>query len=172
VILLIPSLVLAEEESVPSEVRSVGYVNLQRYVGLWHEIARIPNRFQKDCTGPTTAEYRLRGDGRIDVINRCVQENGDEQSAEGIARVIDNSGNARLQVSFVSFLGWRPFWGDYWILGLDPEYQWAAVGTPNRKYGWILCRTPTIPTQLLDDIFAIFERNGYDRTLFVQSPSE
>ena len=112
---------------------TVDAVDLDRYVGLWHEIARIPNRFQKQCARGTTAEYTLRGDGRIRVVNRCVKGDGGTDEAEGVAKVVAGANNSKLKVSFVSFLGWRPFWGDYWVIGLDEDYQWAVIGTPDRK---------------------------------------
>lgn len=152
-------------------VTPVDHVDLERYAGLWHEIARIPNRFQKQCASGTTAEYTLRDDGRITVVNRCTKADGSQDEAKGVAKVADAGSGARLRVSFVSFLGWRPFWGDYWILGLDPEYRWAIVGTPDRTYGWVLARTPALDGETLDHIFAILERNGYTRTSFeMRSP--
>jgi apolipoprotein D and lipocalin family protein len=151
-------------------VTTVTTVNLERYAGLWYEIAKIPNRFQKQCVRGTTAKYVLREDGRITVINRCVTKNGDIDEAEGIAKIEDTTSNAKLKVSFVSFIGWRPFWGDYWVIGLDEEYQWAVVGTPDRKYGWVLARTPTLDEVTLEEIFTIIERNGYARDTFQMSP--
>jgi apolipoprotein D and lipocalin family protein len=150
-------------------VSTVPSVDLVRYAGLWHEVARIPNRFQKQCVRGTTAEYALREDGRITVVNRCVERDGGTSQARGIARVVDASSRARLEVSFVSFLGWRPFWGDYWVLGLDEGYQWAVVGTPDRKYGWILARGRALDAQTLETVFAVLERNGYARSAFQMS---
>ncbi len=158
----------AEDDDAP-EVTTVAHVDLSRYVGLWYEVAKIPNRFQKQCARGTTAEYTLREDGRITVANRCYEENGDLDEAEGLARIVDPATNAKLEVSFVSFLGWRPFWGDYWVIGLDEEYRWAIVGTPDRKYGWVLARTPTLDDDTLEEVFAIIERNGYDRNAFETS---
>jgi apolipoprotein D and lipocalin family protein len=148
---------------------TVQKVDLQRYVGLWHEIARIPNRFQKNCDSGTTAQYELREDGRIDVINQCLEEDGSVDRAEGVAKIVDANTNAKLKVSFVSFLGWRPFWGDYWILGLDDDYQWAIVGSPDRKYGWILARTPELDEDILERIFAILTAQGYDTDRFAMN---
>jgi apolipoprotein D and lipocalin family protein len=152
--------------SAETELKTMSTVDLQRYVGLWHEIARIPNRFQKQCDRGTTAEYTLRDDGRIKVVNRCLKADGTPDEAEGEARAVDTAANAKLEVSFVSFLGWRPFWGDYWIIGLDTDYRWAVVGTPDRKYGWVLSRTPQVSDATMDRIFAILERNGYRREDF------
>ncbi len=153
-------------------VTTVDAVDLSRYVGLWYEVAKIPNRFQKQCARGTTAEYTLRDDGRITVVNRCIKDDGTVDEAVGVARVVDTATNAKLKVSFVSFLGWRPFWGDYWIIGLDEDYRWVAVGTPDRKYGWVLARTPELDVNTMDAIFAIIERNGYQRSAFVMSPQD
>ena len=151
-------------------LQAVASVDLQRYAGTWYEIARVPNRFQDQCSRGTTAEYKLREDGRLDVVNRCLDEDGNLDEAKGLAKIVDPDSNAKLKVSFVSFLGWRPFWGDYWVIGLDPDYRWAVVGTPDREYGWVLARTPTLDEEALDEVFAILERNGYERSAFETSP--
>ncbi len=125
-------------ESAP--LTTVDRVDLDRYVGTWYEIAKIPNRFQRRCACCTTAYYNLRQDGRIDVVNRCIEKDGTQLKAKGIARVVDTGTNGRLSVSFVGVLGFWFFWGDYWIIGLGKDYDVALVGTPTRKYGWILSR--------------------------------
>ncbi len=102
-------------------------VDLNKYAGLWYEVAKIPNSFQDQCAYGTTAEYKIQKDGSIQVINKCYDENGEPDIADGVANVVDKKTNAKLEVSFVSFLGIRPFWGDYWIIGLDKNYQWAAI---------------------------------------------
>lgn len=151
-------------------VTTVPRVELTRYVGLWHEIAKIPNRFQKRCVRGTTAEYTLREDGRIDVVNRCVKADGNMEEASGVAKIVDTTSHAKLKVSFVSFLGWRPFWGDYWVIGLDENYRWAVVGTPDRKYGWVLARATSLDDATMETIHAILEKNGYRRDAFETSP--
>jgi apolipoprotein D and lipocalin family protein len=147
------------EENVLNTVESV---DLERYVGLWYEIAKIPNRFQKKCARGTTAEYTLREDGKITVVNRCYKEDGSLMEAEGVAKIEDAVTNAKLKVSFVAFLGWRPFWGDYWVIGLDDDYQWAIVGDPDRKYGWVLARTPELEEEVLAGIYERLGESGYD----------
>lgn len=154
----------------PPPVTTVDSVDLARYAGVWYEIAKIPNRFQKRCARGTTAAYSLKDDGTIRVVNRCTTEDGQEDRAEGVAKVVDAGSRAKLKVSFVSFLGIRPFWGDYWILGLDADYRWAVVGTPDRKYGWILSRTRMLDAANMQAIDAILERNGYAKTDFETSP--
>ncbi|MCX6640956.1 MAG: lipocalin family protein [bacterium] len=145
---------------------TVDRVDLHRYLGLWYEIAKIPNTFQKKCAGGTTAFYTLRSDGKIDVTNRCTGGKGQAYQANGIARIIDAQSNARLQVSFVRILGISFFWGDYWIIGLDDDYEWAIVGHPKRKYGWILSRTPRLSESTFKRIFAILGEKGYDPAAF------
>lgn len=151
-------------------VQPVPAVDLERFLGSWYEIARIPAWFQNRCVKDTTALYQLRTDGKITVTNRCITRKGDIDQAVGLARVLDPATNARLQVSFVSLLGWRPFWGDYWIIGLDPEYRWLVVGDPRRQYGWILSRASVMEPALLEAAFQSLERNGYGRGRFVLTP--
>ncbi|MBN2031032.1 lipocalin family protein [bacterium] len=145
-----------------NEPITVDMVDLGRYVGLWYEIAKIPNRFQRQCERNTTAQYMLREDGKIDVVNRCVDENGEMVEAKGIAKIVDGVSNAKLKVSFVRLLGISLFWGDYWIIGLDENYQYAVVGTPDRRYGWILSRKPELSQEEMDRVFAMLHEQGYN----------
>jgi apolipoprotein D and lipocalin family protein len=149
------------------ELKTVNFVDLKKYVGLWYEIAKIPNSFQKSCARNTTATYVLRDDGRIDVINRCTGSDGTVNEATGIARRVDTVTNSKLEVSFVRILGIQLFWGDYWVIGLDRDYRYAVVGSPSRKYGWILSRTPLLSQGDLDKVFEILRDQGYDRKSFV-----
>jgi apolipoprotein D and lipocalin family protein len=148
---------------------TVDSVDLSRYVGTWYEIAKIPNSFQSKCARNTTATYTLRSDGDIDVLNRCEESDGSENVAKGIAKVVDRKTNAKLEVSFVRILGIQLFWGDYWIIGLDSNYRYAVVGTPSRKYGWILSRTPTFSPDDMKVVRDVLRREGYDPGSFVQS---
>jgi apolipoprotein D and lipocalin family protein len=140
----------------------VGFVDLGRYAGLWYEIARIPNRFQRKCLCCTNARYSLRDDGRIDVVNRCIDKKGNPIEARGIARVTDTQSNARLKVSFVRILGISLFWGDYWIIGLGENYEYAIVGNPTRTYGWILSREPGLSPGKVEQAFSQLRDRGYD----------
>ncbi|MCU7491007.1 MAG: lipocalin family protein [Bacteroidota bacterium] len=158
--------IVSSQEKKTDEPQTVPFVDLKSYAGLWYEIARIPNRFQKNCTGNTTAEYSLREDGRINVTNSCDEEDGKRNVATGIARIVEESTNSKLEVSFFSILGIRPFWGDYWIIGLDKDYQYAVIGSPDRKYGWILSRTPKLPAEKLNEAWEILKKQGYDPKSF------
>lgn len=142
--------------------KTVKYVDIKKYAGLWYEIAKIPNRFQKQCVKGTTALYELKENGEIRVINSCYDKDNELDKTEGVARIVDNKSNAKLEVSFFSILGWRPIWGDYWIIGLDENYQWAIIGTPNRKYGWILSRTSKLDETTMNKIFEILKDQGYN----------
>ncbi|HZW25508.1 MAG TPA: lipocalin family protein [Gallionella sp.] len=137
-------------------VRAVPSLDLPRYLGKWYEIAAFPMYFQRNCVGGTTAEYTLRPDGDIAVRNRCRTEDGHDE-ANGHAWVNDATYPAQLKVSFF----W-PFRSDYWIVGLDAEYRWAVVGNPNRKYLWILSRTPVLPKPMLDAALNAAAAQGYD----------
>lgn len=141
-------------------LEAVPYVDLQRYLGTWYEIAAIPQRFQKGCVG-STAEYSLRKDGDIQVVNTCLEGtlDGKIRKASGKARVVDRTTNAKLKVTFF----W-PFWGSYWIIGLDEDYRWAIVGHPGRNYLWILSRTPQMDDVLYGDLLKLIADKGYDLT--------
>ncbi len=139
-----------------SPVQTVPAVDLARYVGKWYEVAAFPMFFQRNCAGDTTAEYAFRPDGDISVVNRCRTEDGfDEATARAWA--VEGSGNARLKVSFF----W-PFRADYWVIGLDSGYRWAVVGNPERKYLWILSRTPKLPQDQLESALASARAQGFD----------
>ncbi|MBN2542561.1 lipocalin family protein [bacterium] len=166
---MLGTITMSKENTKIQEPATVKFVDLEKYTGLWYEIAKIPNRFQKKCDYGTTAQYTLVEDGNIEVINRCCRSNGDQKQAKGVAKVVDTVTNSKLKVSFVSVLGRRLFWGDYWIIGLDDDYHFAIVGDPDRKYGWILCREPEMDSQNLEEAFAILKENGYDTRDFVMT---
>ena len=153
------SLAAAAADRAPLEV--VDSVDLDRYLGTWYEIASYPAWFQRDCTA-VTAEYGLRDDGLISVVNSCRKGSldGKLKRSKGRAKVVDSDTNAKLKVSFFG-----PFWGDYWIIDLDPDYQWAVVGVPSRKYLWILSRSPVMDEALYRDILSRLPAAGYDPAL-------
>jgi apolipoprotein D and lipocalin family protein len=137
-------------------VLSVPAVDLVRYSGKWFEIASFPMFFQRNCLADATAEYAPAPEGAISVHNRCRTESGFDD-ATGKATVVEGFANSRLKVSFF----W-PFKADYWVLGLDPEYRWAVVGNPNRKYLWVLSRTPQLAPALLEAALASARAQGFD----------
>lgn len=145
---------------------TVPHVDLQRYAGRWYEIARLPFRIQEGCHA-TTATYTARADGAIRVENRCLDRSftGKERTAVGKAWVVDKTTNAKLKVQFF----W-PFRGDYWVLGLGPEYDWALVGDPDRRYLWILSRTPRLPPATYEAILQLARDRGYDVSRLIPTP--
>jgi apolipoprotein D and lipocalin family protein len=137
---------------------TVDNVELGRYTGRWYEIARYPNSFETGCMG-VTADYALREDGRISVVNTCVEGSldGNVRLIEGVARVVDRTTNAKLAVTF-----FPPFEGDYWILELGEDYEYAVVGDPSRRFLWILSRKPTLDEVLYEDILGRLPERSYD----------
>jgi apolipoprotein D and lipocalin family protein len=164
-LLISPGLCLAQL----NPLQTVPKVDLTRYLGVWYEIATIPQRFQKGCTG-VTATYSLRPDGKIDVVNQCFKDslNGKHKQVHGKAWVTDTVSNAKLKVQFF----W-PFSGAYWIIELDGNYQYAVVGHPDRKYLWILCRTPKMDEILYNDLLKrLREVHGYDLSGLKRTPQK
>jgi apolipoprotein D and lipocalin family protein len=143
----------------------VPHIDYDRYQGTWHEIARFPNRFQKKCVGNVTANYSLRSDGKIDVLNRCRASDGSYISARGIAKTVGKGRpNSMLKVRFAPpFLSFLPMvWGDYHVLALAPDYSYAAVGSPDRRYLWILARDPQMPRSTYEGIVEELRAMGFD----------
>lgn len=148
-----------ERRTSDTPLTTVAEVNLERYLGRWYEIARYDSRFERGCDG-VTADYAMREDGLISVINTCYREglDGPAETADGRARVVPGSSNAKLEVSFFG-----PFWGDYWVIELDEaEYQWAVVSEPRGRYLWILSRTPQMNPDVLDARLARLNAIGFD----------
>ncbi|MEP6917784.1 MAG: lipocalin family protein [Acidobacteriota bacterium] len=153
-------------------VRTVEHVDLDRYLGDWHELARFPNRFQRGCAGDVVAHYAKRSDGRIDVVNRCRAEDGTRTEASGVARVVDTRTSSKLKVRFApALLSFLPsVWGDYWILGLADDYSWSVVGSPDRRYLWILGRAPVLDAVQYASALASARANGFDVERLVKTP--
>ena len=145
-------------------LRTVERVDLKRYMGRWWEIATIPMSFQKGCVG-VTANYSLRDDGDVKVVNTCRKEtlDGPERSATARAWSVDPS-DAKLEVQFF----W-PFHGAYWVIDLDPDYRWAVVGHPSREYLWILSRTPQMDEATYQGILSRLRAQSYDVTKLLRT---
>lgn len=137
-------------------LKTVASVDLQRYQGVWHEIGRLPNRFQAFCAKDIQATYTLNDD-RVDVLNQCRDGEGELRSALGKAYPVAGTGNAQLRVSFF----W-PFFGDYQVMELDPDYQWVLVGAPSREYLWILARSQQLPETTRNQLLAAAKQQGFD----------
>lgn len=163
-LMLQPESETARAES-PDEVTAIADLDLARYVGRWYEIARFPAWFQRRCAWDTTADYEQSDDGTLRVVNTCVTVEGKMLRAEGRSRLADRDGpTSRLQVRFApAFLSWLPMvWGDYWVLDLTADYSAVLVGTPDRRYLWILARAPQLEQVLYDRFVATAKAQGFD----------
>jgi len=149
------------DASVP--LATVKAVDLDRYSGLWYEIARLPNSFERGCVA-ATAQYAKNKDGSIKVLNRCrkLKLDGEQDVAEGRARVI---ADGKLGVTFF----W-PFEGDYWILDLADDYSWSLVGEPSGRYLWILARKPHLTPELRSELEAKLKADGYNVAALYWTP--
>ena len=146
-------------------LKTVDHVDFKRYAGQWYEIARYPNKFQEGCVG-SRANYILSDDGKIKVINECYNKSfsGKIRSAVGKAWVVDQETNSKLKVSFF----W-PFSGDYWIIDLGRNYEYAVIGHPARKYLWILSRTPSMDENLYQAILTRLRGQEYDTEKLIRT---
>jgi len=154
-IFFIPTLLFGQE------VRSVDFVSIDRYLGIWHEISRIPNPYQKHCYNNNTAHYKLEANGQLSLENSCDKENGQREIAKGVARIVDTKSNSKLEISFANLFGFWLFWGSYWIIGLDPDYQYTVIGTPDRKFGWVLSRKKALTQKQKSEILKLLQTQGY-----------
>lgn len=149
-------------------LKTVTEIDLEKYSGLWYEIARLPNKFQEDCYG-TTAEYKIIDEETIRVINSCFEDSlkGELNQSKGKAFVDDLNEKGKLKVQFF----W-PFKGDYWIIALDQKnYEYAVVGTPSRKYLWILGRSQVFNKALFDSLVSYAQENKFETKNLIIEPS-
>ncbi|MFS8428375.1 hypothetical protein EIQ28_09190 [Xanthomonas campestris pv. plantaginis] len=153
------------------DLSTVASLDLSRYLGTWYEIARLPIRFEDaDCTD-VSAHYSLDADGGIRVQNRCFTANGELEEAVGQARAIDET-HARLEVTFLpEGLRWIPFTkGDYWVMRIDADYTAALVGSPDRKYLWLLARLPQLDENIAQTYLAHAREQGFDLAPLIHTP--
>ncbi len=143
---------------------TVPSLDVPRYMGTWHEIAKYPNWFQNKCVSSTQATYSLQPNGRVKVLNRCKTEKGDWNEALGEARQMGGPTSAQLKVRFApEWLSFIPLvWGNYWVIDLDPNYQWVAISEPQREYLWILSRTPEMNAPELQALLTRLVNRGFD----------
>ena len=134
-------------------------VELSRYLGHWYELARYEQGFQKDCDG-VTADYALRPDGKLSVLNKCRKPDGSLKSAEGKAKVVDTATGAKLKVSFFG-----PFYGDYWVLDHADDYSWSIVGEGSGRYLWLLSREANPGAAKLAMLVERAKALGYDTSM-------
>jgi apolipoprotein D and lipocalin family protein len=162
----------AAAEPVDQPLTTIASLDVNRYIGRWYEVAKFPNRFQKQCASDTTADYGLREDGRIRVLNRCRKADGSEDAVEGVARQVGGPTSPKLEVRFApAFLSFLDIvWGDYWVIDLDEYYMLSAVSEPSRKYLWILSRTRQVDPLAYQALLMRLEAQGLDTSKLVPTP--
>jgi len=126
--------------------------------------ARLPDIFQSACASDTRATYRPE-EKDVEVVNQCRSEKGTIEQINGIAKVVEGSHGTKLRVSF-----FRPIYGDYWVLDLDPEYRWVLVGEPSRKYAWILARSKNLDVATQEALLTRATALGFDRQALIRTP--
>jgi apolipoprotein D and lipocalin family protein len=171
-ILVLMTAATAAQEKSKEPLEVVPAVDLSRYTGTWYEIARLPFKYQSQCVGDVTATYTLLDDGTIKVVNRCRKESGEFDEAVGKAKLASADGpNMKLKVRFApAFLSWLPFvWGDYWMIDLASDYSYVVVGEPDRKYMWILSRTPVMDEATFQGIAGRAKQKGYDLARLIRT---
>jgi apolipoprotein D and lipocalin family protein len=149
------TLALAGCSATHEPLPTVQKVEIEKYLGTWYEIARYEHRFEKGCSD-ISATYSLKENGEIDVLNQCTK-NGELTVAHGRAHAVDAT-NAKLKVSFF----W-PFYGNYWVLMLGENYEYAVIGEPKREYFWILSREKSLPETLQKQILEKLPTLGYEK---------
>lgn len=154
------------------DVKPVERIDLDRYLGTWFEIASIPQFFQRKCVRDTRATYSAAEAALIRVENVCTRDDGGRDKAEGRARRADADNPAKLEVTFLELFGEYRFWisGGYWVIALDADYQWAVVGHPSRRFGWVLSRDRRLSPTALAEIVGRIKSQGYDACEFVVTP--
>lgn len=154
----------------PAPLKAIPGLDVPRYMGTWYEIARFPNRFQAQCVRDTSAQYQLRPDGRLDVLNQCRQADGSVSKALGEAR---QTGPATLQVRFApAWLSFLPMvWGNYWVVDLDEAYTLSAVSEPSRQYLWVLSRTPVVDEARYQALLRRLKQQGLAVERLIRQPA-
>ena len=157
-----PLAAVAEDAAAP--LTTIESLDVPRYMGRWHEIARYPNRFQKQCVGESSADYQLQADNTVRVTNRCRLADGRMNEAIGQARQLGGPASPKLEVRFApAWLSFLPLvWGDYWVVEIDDDYQWVVVSEPSRRFLWVLARKPALDARIEASIRARLVARGFD----------
>lgn len=147
-------------------LQTVQKVDINRYLGTWYEIARYEHFFEKDCKN-VSANYSMLDEQTIKIVNRCTNMlTNEKKEAIGRAYATDNT-NSKLKVSF-----FRPFYGDYWVMILDENYDYVVVGTPSREYLWILARKPILDEKIKNEILQKLPTLGFDASKLIWTIQE
>ena len=158
----------------PPPLTTIESLDLPRYMGTWYEIAKYPNVFQRKCVSATRAEYAVKADGKVEVVNRCKVQNGEFIEAIGAARQVGPVTSPKLQVRFApAWLSFIPLvWGDYWVIDLDAKMQLVAVSEPQREYLWVLSRTAKVDPATYEALLGRLAQKGFDLRKLELTPQE
>ncbi|MCO4753781.1 MAG: lipocalin family protein [Bacteriovoracaceae bacterium] len=167
-ILLLSTTLMANAQQ--PELKTVKNLDLERYQGLWYELYRLPNRFEEGCIN-VSATYKIKGQ-KLEVANKCILEaTGEEKIANGTAFVENETTRASLKVSFVPFFQrWGLFAGDYNVLEVGPNYEYALVGSKDRNYLWILSRTKQLDLSIVEELKSNAIRQSFDLSELIKTP--
>lgn len=145
-------------------VATIDALDVQRYMGTWHEIAKFPNWFQRKCAGQTRAQYSALPNGDVQVFNSCTTAEAKTMDATGLAKQVGGANSPKLKVRFApEWLAWLPWvWGEYWVIDLDPQYQLAAVSDSKREYLWVLSRTPQVEATAYNALLTRLKAQGFE----------
>ena len=162
----------ASAQATRPPVVAVQQLDLDRYMGQWFEIARMPNSHERDCAADVVTTYQRISETAVDVATACRHADGEEERMEVIARVRDTVSKAKLELRYAPrALGWIPFvWDDYWVLDVAPTYAYALVGEPGRESLWILARTPRLDDATYDQLVAAAAAQGFDTGKLARTP--
>lgn len=170
------SAIIALKKSQPTDgqapVTPVADLDLDRYLGQWFEIARLPLVSEKQCRSDISAHYSLDPEaGQLNIVNRCRRADGSEQSVAGVATLAEDSLPSQLRVTFAPrAIRMLPLvWADYWVLHVDADYRYALVGTPDRKHLWLLSRTPRLTGRARDVLLDEARTQGYDLSRLIET---
>ncbi len=145
------------------EVKAVSFVDLEKFSGKWYEISSYPNKLQEKCLGNTTVTYTIKKKNKIKILNECLKKNGKTLRDKGNAKITDLESNSKWKVKFSSgIFSVLPFGSNkFWIVDLDKNYKYAAIGTPKREFLMILSRTPEIEDKTYQGILRRAEKMGF-----------
>ena len=145
-------------------LQTIASLDIQRYLGVWHEITKYPNQFQAKCVSDTSATYSLSQDGTVRVVNRCKTADGGMAEAIGEARQVGGPDSPKLKVRFApAWLAFLPMvWGNYWVIDLDEDYRLVAISEPTRRYLWVLSRAPTVDAEAYQALLKRLGAQGFD----------
>jgi uncharacterized surface protein with fasciclin (FAS1) repeats len=171
IIHVLDSVLIPSEGTASNDIETAEYVDIKRYMGTWYDYAKYDNKFQGDCLG-TKAIYKLKK-RTVKVTNVCQKANGKIKKARAVGRVVNKETNAELTVNFTPIFKYLGIFGngDYNILKVGQDYEYALVGSKSRQFFWILTRTPEISDALYNELLDVAKEKGYRKEFIKKTPT-